>query len=221
MSCNVIRYRDTNDLLNEIEQVTKDYKLDRIKFVDPTWNHPRKAVIDFCTEKLKRNNKIPWEAMAHCAYLDKDLLEIMKASGCSQINIGVESGSQVILNEINKGVTPSKIREVFKIGKDINLDLRAFCIIGLPSETKETIEETKQLIRDIKPNVFGITILCPYFGTEFYRDEFKNVDWSKQGEYENNIWYTENFSNKELKEEIKKFNNEFSNVVVQHQRENI
>lgn len=221
MSKNRIRVRNPIDTLDEIEYVDKTYNLDRIKFVDPTWNHPRSAVIEFCEEKIKRNNKLKWEAMAHCAFLDKDILELMKASGCDQINIGVESGSQKILNEINKGVTPNQIRKIFKVGKDVGLDMRAFCILGLPSESNETIEETKQLIRDIQPSVFGITILCPYPGTRFYRDEFKNVDWSEQGEYDNDIWYTKNFSNMDLKRIVRGFNREFSNVVVSHQKDNV
>ena len=99
--------------------------------------------------------------------------------------------------------------------------MRAFFILGLPQETNETIEETKQLIRDINPNVFGITLLAMYPGTLYYRDELKNVDWSKCGEYTNDFWYTKNFTNEQLKLIIREFNIEFYDKLVKHQKENI
>ena len=220
MSHNNIRIRNPLDLLDEIDFVNKTYNLSKFKFVDPTWNYPKSSVVDFCMEKIRRCNDLEWEAMVHAAYLDNDMLVLLKTANCNQINIGVESGSQIILNEINKGITPDKIRRIFKFGKHIGLDMRAFTIIGLPPETQETIEETRQLIRDIQPDVFGMTLLCPYPGTKYYQEKYKDVDWSEQGEYTNNIWSTDNFSNTELKEIIREFNTEFYDILVSHQKDN-
>jgi radical SAM superfamily enzyme YgiQ (UPF0313 family) len=219
MSHNNVRYRDVNDTLDEIEYCKKKYNINYFKFADPTWiEKDSTQTIDFCEEKIRRDNKLPFQCMLHSAYITKDILSLLKRANCDQIAIGCESGSQKILNEINKGTTPQKIRDVFKWGKEAGLDMRGFYITGNPLETKETIEETRQLIIDTDPNIFGMTLLCPYPGTKYYQDEFKNCDWSKQGEYDNDIWSTPNFTNHELKSIIKEFNNEFKNKLVSHQR---
>lgn len=221
MSEGNLRIRDSEDVLDEIESVNKEYNLSKFKFCDPTWNYPVSAAITFCEQKIKRQMTLPWEGMGHASFITKDLLKLMKKANCEQINIGCESGNQEILNEIGKGTTPSKIKQVFKWGKEIGIQMRGFFIVGLPNETQETIEETKQLIRDISPDVFGITLMCPYPGTKYYKDEYENVRWSYQGEYDNDIWQTKNFNNMELREIIKDFNNEFYDKLVTHQKRNI
>jgi radical SAM superfamily enzyme YgiQ (UPF0313 family) len=222
MSHNNVRYRSINDTLDEIDYCKNKYNINYFKFADPTWveKDPAQA-IEFCEEKIKRNNNLPWQCMLHSAYITKDILTLLKKANCDQIAIGCESGSQKILNEINKGTTPQKIRNVFKWGREVGLDMRAFFIAGTIGETKETLEETRQLIKDINPSVFGMTLLCPYPSTKYYRDEFKDWDWKLAGEYDNPYWSTSNFTNQELKDIIKEFNNEFKDKLVSHQRSNI
>jgi anaerobic magnesium-protoporphyrin IX monomethyl ester cyclase len=222
ISHNNIRVRDVSDVLNEIKYCQQKYNIDYFKFADPTWvEKDITSAVEFCEEKIRRGNKLPWQCMAHSAYLTKDILTLLKKANCDQIAIGCESGSQKILNEINKGTTPSIIKKVFKWGKELELDMRGFFITGLPNETRETLEETRQLIKDIDPSVFGMTLLCPYPGTKYYKDEFKDWNWELCGEYDNPYWSTDNFTNQELKNIIKEFNNEFQEKLVVHQRSNV
>ena len=218
MTYNNVRVRDPNDLLDEIEYAFDKYDANYFKFVDPTWCYPKSAAKDFCLEKIKRGNKFLWEGLGHGAFIDKELMELMKESGCNQINIGCESGSQKLLNDMRKGVTVSKIKKVFKWGKELGIDMRSFFILGMPNESEKTIEQTKQLVREIEPNVFGMTLLTPFPGSDYYRDEYKDFDWSNCDEYSNDFWYTKNFSNKRLKEIQADFNKEFNEVLVSHQR---
>jgi len=219
MSNHNVRVRDPEDTLNEIEAVDKEYNISKFKTVDPTWCYPKSAASAFCEEKLRRNNLLPWECMVHTSFLTKDLLKLMKRANCVQMNIGVESGSQQLLNDMGKGVTVEKIRKVFEWGKEIGIERRAFFLLGMPNETECTVEETRQLVRAIDPDVFGMTILCPYPGSSFYDSEkHKDVDWSKADEYSNDFWETKNFSNEELKEIQKGFAEEFKDKVPWHQR---
>jgi radical SAM superfamily enzyme YgiQ (UPF0313 family) len=219
MSGKGVRFRDNTDLLDEIEYTYNKYNASMFKFVDPTWSYPKSVAKDFCNKKINRNN-FKWEGMVHASYLDRELMQLMKEANCIQMNVGCESGSQKILNKIKKGTTISQIKKVFKIGRDLKIDMRAFFMIGHPDETIEDIEMTKQLIRDISPDVLGVTILCPYPGTSFYRDEFKDEDWSKVDEY-HSFWYTNNFTNGDLVKIQKDINKEFNHILVNHQKGNI
>uniref|UniRef100_A0A6M3XHP2 Putative vitamin B12-binding domain containing protein n=1 Tax=viral metagenome TaxID=1070528 RepID=A0A6M3XHP2_9ZZZZ len=220
MSYNWVRVRDSEDTLDEIEYVNKTYGIEKFKFIDPTWCYPKYAATEFCEAKIRRNNTIPWEAMAHVSFLTKDIMKLLKESNCMQINVGVESGDQRILNEIRKGTTINQIKRVFEWGKEIGLDMRGFYILGMPSEDNVSIENTKEIIRQTNPSVVGVTIFCPYPGTDDYDSiSDKVIDWEKADEYSNDFWRTEIFTNEELKKIQREFAEEFNEKLPPHMKE--
>lgn len=219
MSNHNIRVRDTDDLLDEIEIIVNIYSSDRFRFVDPTWCYPKSAAVEFCEKKIRRDFRMNWEAMGHASFLDKDLLKLMKKANCNQVNIGVESGSQKILNDMKKGVTVDKIRKVFQWGKELDLRMRAFFILGMPNEDEESIRATKELAREINPDTFGMTIFCPFPGSKYYNyNKFYGVDWSMADEYDNDFWNTKNYSNSDLKRIQREFAEEFKDKLPWHQK---
>ena len=119
---------------------------------------------------------------------------------------------------MNKSLTIKKIKDVFKLSKVVRIKRRAFFILGMPNETWDTIEETRQLISEIHPEVVGFTVLCPYPGNQYWREEFEKEDFSKMDEYSNDIWYTDHFSNRDLKNIQKELNTEFNHILVSHKR---
>lgn len=108
----------------------------------------------------------------------------MKKSGCFLIAFGVESGSQKILNNVNKEATVEMITETFKNCKEAGILTHAYLMIGNVGETKETLEETIELIKKIKPFSYNISISTPYPGTYLYdyavaNNIIMNPDWEK------------------------------------------
>jgi radical SAM superfamily enzyme YgiQ (UPF0313 family) len=201
---NPIRQRNPLHLLDEIMAVSEKYKLNHFKFVDATWNTSSEfnnKVIDFCEEKLRRDFRMTWEANVHAGYMTKELLSIMKKADCKMINVGCESGSQKILNDIKKGVTVDKIRDVFRWAKELGIERRSFFIIGMPNENMDDIKMTENLIREIEPDIYGVTVLCPYPGSDLYdHAKMKDYDWSTTDEYANSYWETKYFTNSQLKD---------------------
>jgi len=215
-----VRVRNAKDVLDEIEYVNNKYHIDKFKFVDPTWSAPNSAAIEFCEEKIRRGNKIPWSGMVHAAFINKSLMQLMKESSCDQIDVGVESGSQSILNKVSKGITIDRIKNVFRWAKEVGLKRRAFTIIGFPEETPNDIELTKQLIRDIQPDVLGTTVLTPFPGTSYYNHStMKDVDFSECDEYSCSFWSTKYFSNQDLVRIQKEIYEEFKDIAVAHFKE--
>lgn len=220
MSQNCIRSRDVNELLDEIVQKSKEYNATKFKFVDPTWCYPKSYVYEFCKEKIKLNFTLKWEAMVHAAFLDEDMMKIMKEANCEQVNVGCESGSQKILNDIGKGVTVSKIKKVFSIGHKLSINMRAFFMIGMPNESFETINDTKELIKEIQPDVLGVSIFTPYPGTKFYNDSYSDIDWYYCDEYDNDFWSSKYITNEGLKKAQKEIIDEFKDKACWHNRVN-
>jgi anaerobic magnesium-protoporphyrin IX monomethyl ester cyclase len=217
---NPLRIRNPVDVVNEIEYLHKYFDIDRFKFLDPTWSVTEESVFAFCEEKIRRGNKLKWDAMVHAGIATEKSLEMMSKANCDIIMVGCESGSQKVLNSIRKGLTVEKIKKVFEWGRKYGLNRRAFFILGLPEDTKDSIEQTKKLIRDIDPDIVGFTILCPYPGSDYYeKEKFNNVDWQYADEYSNDFWKTDNFTNTELKKLQEDLSIEFYNKLPYHQRE--
>ena len=216
---NPLRERDHRHLLEEIAWIAKKYSLSYFKFVDATWNTSTDKVISFCEEKMRMKVSLPWEANVHAAFVNKEMLKAMKAAGCRQINVGCESGSQKVLKEIRKGLSVEKIRDVFKWSKKIGLERRAFFLLGMPSETVEDIRLTEKLIEEIQPDVFGITILSPYPGSDLYDEtKMRDYDWTCADEYSNPYWHTEHFQNTDLKEWQEYLTNKFESNLAWHHK---
>lgn len=216
---NPVRSRDVVDLLNEIESVAKNYKLDSFKFVDATFDTSVDYVISFCKEKIRRNNQLEWECMIHASLADKEMFSWLKKAGCMQINVGCESGSLRILNAMKKGVTPERIKNVFDWAKENEIRRRAFFIIGMPEETEEDLLLTEEFAVNLMPDVFGVTILCPYPGSDLYdHSTMSLIEWDKTDEYSNEFWATSHFSNKQLKTWQNRLSAKFAENLAWHQQ---
>ncbi|HYW54070.1 MAG TPA: radical SAM protein [Candidatus Elarobacter sp.] len=216
---NPVRERDPAHLLDEIELVHETYRLDMFKFADATWNTSPEKVIAFCEEKMRRGFTLPFEVNVHCSFVTKEMLRAMKAAGCVQINAGCESGSQRILRDIKKGLSVERIVETFDLAREIGIERRAYFLIGMPNETADDIRLTEKLVERIQPDVFGITVLCPYPGSDLYDPAtMKHYDWSTTDEYSNGYWATEHFSNAELKQWQRYLMDKFANNLAWHNK---
>ncbi|GAH81749.1 unnamed protein product, partial [marine sediment metagenome] len=111
--------------------------------------------------------------------------KVMAKSGCKEIGIGVETGSQKILDIVNKGTTVEQNTKTIELARQYGVRSKAFIIVGLPSESKETIAETEQFIEKTKPDDIDATIYVPYPNTpiinnpEKYDIKFNESDLKK------------------------------------------
>ena len=218
---NPIRTRSVGDLCNEVEAVISTFSLNYFKFVDATFDASPQFVIDFCKEKLNRSfAKMPWEMLIHASLATEEMYYWLEQANCKLVAIGIESGSLAILKDIGKGLTPDIIRRVVGWGKKYNIETRGFFILGMPNETEEDYNLTEALIDEVKLDVVGFTILCPYPGSDFYNhDKFKDIVWSDTDEYYNDFWATKNFTNQQLKDKQQYFINKYSTKICGRQNE--
>jgi len=178
-----VRFTSAKRVADELEYLAKNFKLDIVVFSDDTFAFHQQRVIDICKEIVKRNIPILWRCQTRVG-LRRDVLEHMKKAGCFLISFGVESGSQKILDNVNKDTTVEIIKETFKNCKEIGILTHSYLMIGNLGESKETIQETVEMIKEIKPFSFNISVSTPYPGTYLYEyakanNIFLNPDWSE------------------------------------------
>lgn len=179
-----VRIRSVANIIEEIKEVLFTYKINEIVFWADTFTLNRELVIDLCTAILDNKLKFKWSCNSRVDTVDKEMLDLMSRAGCYIISYGIESGSQEILNNIKKHTSIAQIKTAVHLSHNANIDVAAHMIVGLPGETKETLRETANLIKSIKPTFLQVYGAIPYPGTEFYKQASQN-NWLKTKKLEN------------------------------------
>lgn len=214
-----VRYRDVQNLLNEVEMVTEQYQLDLIKFSDPTWNTSIEWVMDFCRAKIQRQVTVPFYPNIHATICSDEMTELMAKANCYEVAIGIESGSPKTLKQIGKGTSVQSIRRCVVSFKKVGILVRGYFILGMPDETEEDLELTERFAEELDLDEYGFTILCPYPGTQMYDpSKHGNVDWEKTDEYSNDFWESNYVSNQRLKEWQQRLTEKFAQKLTWHNR---
>ena len=173
-----MRYRTAENVLDEIEHLYNEYKIQRVGFRDELFMSNRRQVKAIAEGLIERKIPITWLANPRCEYLkesyiDDDYLKLLAESGCTKLQTGGESGSQRILDLLRKDIKVDDILNfVRRVTKFNMVPLVAF-MTGIPTETKQEQLETLRLIRDIrrinpKTTINGPANYRPYPGGELY-----------------------------------------------------
>ena len=118
---------------------------------------------------------VTWSCNAR-ANVPKKTLEMLKDNGLRLLTVGYESGNEGILRRIRKGVTLEEARRFSRAAKEADVLIHGAFILGLPGETRETMEETVRFAREIDPYSMQVSLAAPYPGTVLY-DEAKREGW--------------------------------------------
>jgi anaerobic magnesium-protoporphyrin IX monomethyl ester cyclase len=137
---------------------------------DDTFTMRKDRVIQICKKIIEKDLKITWFAISRVNYVNEEMLYWMRKAGCIQISYGVESGSEKIRDMLNKNIKTDDIRRAFTLTTMYGILARAYFIYGSPGESWETIQETIDLICEIKPLSIIFYILDIFPGTALYED---------------------------------------------------
>ncbi len=163
------RVRSIENILNELEYIKENLpKVKEVFFEDDTFTVNKKRVKEFCKEYQEKGLDVFWSCNARVDTLDFETMKEMKKANCRFLIVGFESADDEILRNIKKGFTVEQARTFAKNVKKAGIFLHADFIIGLPGETKETIEKTRKFIKEIKPEQLQVSVVSPFPGTELY-----------------------------------------------------
>jgi hopanoid biosynthesis associated radical SAM protein HpnJ len=161
------RTRSVGHVVDEIARATrlfpqvKEYFFDDDTFTDDL---PRAEAIARGLGRLG----VTWSCNAK-ADVPRATLQVLRDNGLRLLLVGYESGSQAILNNVRKGIRLDRAREFTRQAKDLGITIHGTFIMGLPGETRETIDETVRFALEIDPHTLQVSLAAPYPGTELYR----------------------------------------------------
>jgi radical SAM superfamily enzyme YgiQ (UPF0313 family) len=167
------RRRPAHLVAQEMKMLKEKYNPDAIWFVDDVFTVSHKWLIEFHTEVKKQNAIIPFECITRAERLNDEILQLLKEIGCFRIWIGAESGSQKIIDLMDRRVDVDFVKEMIQKTNALEIETGTFIMLGYPGETKKEIYETIQYLKEANPTHYTITIAYPIKGTSLY-NEIKN-----------------------------------------------
>ena len=163
-----VRMHSPGRVTEEIKILKKKYNINSVVFADDLFMVSKKRVHDICDLIEKDKLGIKWMASSRVNTLDEYVLRHMKRAGCISLGIGVESGSQKILDNIKKNATVGQARDAIRLCRKVGIDPICSFMIGNVGETRETVFETVSFISDNCPNLTSFFVATPYPNTELY-----------------------------------------------------
>ena len=162
------RRRSPSLVADEISNLIASYKPDSLWFVDDVFTVNHKWLSGLHQEFITRKINIPFEIITRAERLNDSVLQQLKEMGCAKIWIGAESGSQRIINEMDRRVDINLVRDMIIKTKEFGIDTGTFIMVGYPKETLEDIHKTANYLREANPDSFTITVAYPIKGTGLY-----------------------------------------------------
>ena len=164
------RTKSIKKIVDELGFYVDNFNRVYFGFMDDTFTYDKKRARDICKEIIKRKLRIRWSVGTRVDCVDGKTMYWMKKAGCRRIDFGVESGSEMIRENMNKNFKNEDIIRAFELAKKFKIKTVAYMILGYTGETLGTILQSMKLYNKIKPDAI---ITCParlYPGTELYED---------------------------------------------------
>jgi radical SAM superfamily enzyme YgiQ (UPF0313 family) len=174
-----LRLRSPENIMAEIRMLA-EMGVKNIHMYADLFTINRDQVMGICDEMIKANLGLKFTCNSRVDYVDEELLQKMAQAGCDTISWGIESANEEILKNARKGTTAERARRSLTYAKMNGIKNFGYFIIGLPGETRETIQETIDFSKELPLDLAIFHIAAPYPGTPFFFQVMEN-NWFKPG----------------------------------------
>ncbi|MEK9138505.1 MAG: radical SAM protein, partial [Bacteroidota bacterium] len=177
------RRRSVKRVVDEIEMLLAAYKPDMLWFADDVFTINHRWFHEFYDEMRRREIWIPFECISRADRLNEDILQKMAELGAFRIWYGSESGSQRILDAMQRRVKVEQIKDITTLAQKHGIEAGLFVMLGYPGEEIQDIDATIQHLKETNPDTYLTTIAYPIKGTTLYEevkgDLIFNNSWDK------------------------------------------
>jgi anaerobic magnesium-protoporphyrin IX monomethyl ester cyclase len=161
-----VRYRDLNNVVEEIEQL-KAMGYRALRFFDDELNLNERRLLSLCA--AIKPLSVEWTCLVRANLFTEVQASAMIDSGCRMVQMGIESGSDAILKGVNSAKTVADNTKARSIAKSAGLQFWAFFVVGLPGESHATVQDTRRWIIENRPDMFSVYTFQPFPGTQIYK----------------------------------------------------
>lgn len=163
------RRRSAAGTADEVEEILERFDPDQLWYADDVFTISHKWLFDYAAEMKRRGLSRPFETISRADRMMKDeVLATLKELGCYRVWIGSESGSQRVLDAMERGVTVEEVQWATKAAQRHGLEVGMFLMWGYEGETADDIAATVEHVKKTNPNVFFTTVAYPIKGTKYF-----------------------------------------------------
>jgi len=163
------RGQSSKRVVDEIAYHKRKFGIKEFAFYDDVFTLDKQRAYAIADEIIERGLKIDWTCETRVNLVDKELLRYLKQAGCYSIAYGIESGSQEIVNTLNKDITLEQAEEAVSLSREVGLQTIGYFMIGSPGESPETIRQTIQFAKNLKLDFAQFSITIPLPGAKLYK----------------------------------------------------
>jgi len=176
------RYRDAVKVVDEMELLVKQYNTSYIFISDSLFMSDTERLNKICSEIRRRKLRVQWGCPTHVNYITPEIIKTMAAAGCRDLSLGIESGSQRILDGVRKGISLDRVKQAVDIiRRNSKIKTEGLFILGLPGETLSEAYRTLRLAKSLPLDMAQFNIFTPYPGSQLFDD------LAKKGELDTGI----------------------------------
>jgi anaerobic magnesium-protoporphyrin IX monomethyl ester cyclase len=197
---NTLRTRSPKNVVDELEWLKTVHGAEAFVFYDDILTFDKKRIYDICDEIKKRKIGLPWDCTTRVDQVSRELFAKIREANCQEVFFGVESGCQQIINEVHKRTSIDLNEKAIKWAKEANLFVAISLIIGYPGETRETLKQTLDFVRRVKPDDAYLSVAMPFPGTEL-RTLIEKKGWKMTSDWTRYDTMTPVFENPDLPSE--------------------
>ena len=163
------RRRDPLKVVDEVEWLVTEYRPDIVWVSDDVFTINHEWIRRYAAEMRRRELHIPFECISRADRLNEEMLDLLAELGCFRIWIGSESGSQRLLDSMERGVKIEQVQRAIEMSRARNIQSGMFLMWGYEGEEMEDIEATIRHVSTSKPDIFFTTVSYPIKGTPYYQ----------------------------------------------------
>jgi anaerobic magnesium-protoporphyrin IX monomethyl ester cyclase len=182
-----LRSHSPAKMVEHVKHLRYEYGVRQVQFYDDTFTVAKKTVIEFCRLMIQEKVDVTWIAFIRGDCFSREIAQLMKAAGCHQVLVGIESGDEGIMRNIRKPIDKNRYREAVRIAHDCGIEVRASFILGNVGETWDTMQASLDFAKDLDLDLFQLNISTPYPGTQLYEyavttGRLVHKNWSEYGQ---------------------------------------
>jgi anaerobic magnesium-protoporphyrin IX monomethyl ester cyclase len=165
-----VRRRSVENVIEELKELRERYRFASFMFHDDCLTEDRRWVAEFTRRYQEEGFTQPFFCQSRADIIARhtDMVEMMAHAGLRGYFVGFESGNKRILNFLRKGTTPERNLQAAKVCRQYGLAIWANYMLGIPTETKEEVMDTVNMIREIDPDYYSPSFFTPHPGTDLY-----------------------------------------------------
>lgn len=170
--------RSAENIVAEIEECVKVHEIRTFRFIDDTFNATRPRVDKISQMILDRGLKVEWTALSRADTVEPETLKLMRQSGCRRLYVGIESGSQRILDLYKKGYRRDKLKRAVGMVNNSGIESVGFFMVGAPGENEQDFKESVKLAKESNLDYIVVFKTISYPGTTFFNQFRDQIEFS-------------------------------------------